>query len=1318
MRKIYLLLIVLCASLTISHAQCTLTNATSCVCKAGGTNCDLLPDVKAAKPPLTIYGSSQGVIEYSQSGNGANDGRLRISVATPNIGHGPLHVVADSAYVCGTDTLYANPVPTTCPDGITATRLLVKQKIYHKNGNVMSSYNRPAGSMTYHASHGHMHVDNWGVFTLRTATTDPNPLNWPIVGNGAKLAFCLMDFGSCATYNGHCEDDNGNVLTTTPNVGLGGGNFSCSSTSQGITAGYEDIYYQHLDGMWINIPPGTCNGNYYIVAQLDPYNNFLEENDNNNVTAVPVTLTKQGGVVPTITASGATTFCTGGSVTLTATAATNYLWSNGATTQSIVVNTSGSYSCTINTASACSATSTATTVTVNNLPVTANASSTNICAGTPVTLSSTAANGGTIQVPVNFSNNTVYSIPDNNTTGVNSNITVSGINPATIGANTVVSATVNIIHTYDGDIELRLYAPNGAYQLLSNRRGGSADNYTNTVFTMSAVNLVTAGAAPFTGSFKPEGNFASFTGNVNGTWQLRVIDRDPNDTGTIQNWTLSINNTVPTTVSYAWSSNPAGFNASTQNTSASPMQTTTYMVTATESGTGCVGTNSVTVNTSNPTVTLSGVAAICAGQSTTLSASGATTYAWSPSTGLSATTGASVTANPTSTQTYTVVGTTNGCTDTKQITLNVNALPAVSVSPSGTISSCVPVTLSATTSATSIEWKLNGGAISGANAPSYQATASGNYSVLVQNANGCSSESGIVQLTIGSSTPSITANGPTSICAGSGSVVLSAPAGGSYQWYRNNVLIQGVNSQNYTASSNGMYYCFVTIGACAATSNGITVTVLNNPNPTISNNSALNFCAGGSVNLVANTFAGVTYQWQKNGTDIIGATSQNYSANTTGYFRVKQTANGCAKFSGAIGVNANGSTLSATIMANGGTNFCTGGSVALLVSNVIPGYTYQWKNNGANINGANSTSYTASASGNYSCAITASCGTAVSNAITIVVGTIDAVISPAGVVTVCNGASVALSSNTGTGFQYQWKLNGTNISGATNSSYNAVASGSYTVEITSPCGVATSLATTINNTALTATLSPAGTVTICAGSATVFTANTGSNIAYQWYRNGVAVAGATSSTHATSSYGNYYVVLSQGGVCTTTSNTTVLAVTNNPNAIVSPSGNISICAGQTATLTANTFAGVSYVWQKNGTDISGATNQTLAVSSSGSYRVKQSANNCTKSSPSTVVAVNCRIGNNGEVLPMGSDNEVSVVPNPFNISTQVILSNSADLKTTQITIYDTMGKTVKHISSVADYNVMIEKGNMAAGIYMLYVTDAVNAPSLKRIVVE
>src|SRR5690606_28068314 len=102
----------------------------------------------------------------------------------------------------------------------------------------------------------------------------------------------------------------------------------------------------NLDGMWINIPPGTCNGNYWIVAEVDPKDNFIESREDNNWTAIPITLTLQDApgnpnftIVSDITAS----LCSGEPVTLTAPGGLDYMWNTGDTTQSITVNSSGSY---------------------------------------------------------------------------------------------------------------------------------------------------------------------------------------------------------------------------------------------------------------------------------------------------------------------------------------------------------------------------------------------------------------------------------------------------------------------------------------------------------------------------------------------------------------------------------------------------------------------------------------------------------------------------------------------------------------------------------------------------------------------------------------------------------------------------------------------------------------------------------------------------------------------------------------------------------------------------------------------------------------
>lgn len=355
MKKILLAIVAMAALPFFANAQCTTSNATGCQCKdPNQTDCDLLPDIQIGHPPFYDVGAQYGMIEYSQTGNGADDGRLKITVSTPNPGHGPLELRTTNIFVCGTDT-FVGSAPSICPDGISYPRILINQRIYHKTGNTMTSYDRAAGTMTYHPSHGHMHVDDWGVYTLRTRDTlEPNPLNWPIIGAGSKLAFCVMDYGTCPGWADHCLDTAGNPMNNAnlfPNYGLGGGGYNCSPTVQGISSGYMDVYWTSLDGMWIDIPPGVCNGDYWVVCEVDPNHNFLEEYENNNVYAAPFTLTKQSpnpnsSPFGISISNSALNLCQGESVTLAAdpnVSALSYLWSNGDTTQSTTVSAAGTY---------------------------------------------------------------------------------------------------------------------------------------------------------------------------------------------------------------------------------------------------------------------------------------------------------------------------------------------------------------------------------------------------------------------------------------------------------------------------------------------------------------------------------------------------------------------------------------------------------------------------------------------------------------------------------------------------------------------------------------------------------------------------------------------------------------------------------------------------------------------------------------------------------------------------------------------------------------------------------------------------------------
>lgn len=94
--------------------------------------------------------------------------------------------------------------------------------------------------------------------------------------------------------------------------------------------------------------------------------------------------------------------------------------------------------------------------------------------------------------------------------------------------------------------------------------------------------------------------------------------------------------------------------------------------------------STVVTVTANPAVSVNALKnPLCAGESTTLSATGATSYAWTPTTGLSAGTGASITANPAQTTTYSITGTQGNCSSTVTLELEVKAkTTSVAISPS------------------------------------------------------------------------------------------------------------------------------------------------------------------------------------------------------------------------------------------------------------------------------------------------------------------------------------------------------------------------------------------------------------------------------------------------------------------------------------------------------------------------------------------------------------------------------------------------------------------------------------------------------------
>ncbi len=629
----------------------------------------------------------------------------------------------------------------------------------------------------------------------------------------------------------------------------------------------------------------------------------------------------------------------------------------------------------------------------------------------------------------------------------------------------------------------------------------------------------------------------------------------------------------------------------------------------------------VTTGTQEASITPSGSQNICAGSSLLLTANTGSglTYQWLNN-GVIINGATQNTFTATANGSYTVAVTSSCGTATSDATIVTTTSINASVSPSGTVNLCPGVVTLTANSGTglSYQWRKNGVIIAGETNATLSVVNSGNYDVVVTNASGCTAVSNSVNAT--GDTHIITANGSTAICAGS-QVTLSTPfvIGNSYQWYRNGSAIFGAFGSSVSVGSAGNYYCRVTVLlglGCTGNSNTIVVAVINNPTPTISANGSLNICSGSAVLLSTNNFPGVTYQWERNGSAVNGATAQLYSTSLAGTYRVTQTANGCTKKSPAISIKIVAGPTAA-ITANGSVNLCNGQTVTLN-ANTVSGATYQWLVDGVNIAGETNQSLVASTSGNYQCRVTTSCA-ALSNVITVTASSMQISISPSNTQTVCQGNSVLFSTTNEPGNSYQWNVDGNAIPGAVSDSYSANVSGVYSVTITSGCGSQTSQSVSVNVVPVAALISPDAAQVICSGGSVNFSANSGFGNNYQWNLNGSPVNGATGQTFIANAAGNYSVTVSNScGVFTSSS---VQVSVGSISATISPDTAQTICSGDSVLLTANPASGTSYQWYLDGNAISGAVTSTIFAKSQGNYTVNIVSSCGSSSSPAIPLTV-------------------------------------------------------------------------------------------------
>ncbi len=610
----------------------------------------------------------------------------------------------------------------------------------------------------------------------------------------------------------------------------------------------------------------------------------------NGCSAVASTQVVVNNTVASILPSGPTTFCQGNNVTLNASGGGTYLWSTGAITSGILVSTTGIYTVTVSN-NGCTATA-AQSVTVNSTTASINPlSATTFCQGGSVVL--VASGGGTYlwstgettaAIIASLAGTYSVTVTNNGCTGtanvlvtINNafaSITPSGATTLCLGSNVTLTASGGGTYLWNtgANTNAILVSTAGTYTVTVTNNGCTA-----TALQAVTVNTTTATITPLSATTFCQGGSVILTASGGGT--------------------------------YLWS---------TGETTAAILATLagTYSVTVTNNGCTATANVLVTINNAFASITPSGATTLCQGSNVTLTATGGGTYLWS--------TGANTAAILVSTTgTYTVSVTNNGCTSTASQAVTVNTTTAA-INPLGPTTFCQggSVVLVASGGGTYL-WST--GQTTGA----IIASLAGTYTVTVTN-NGCSATANAT-VTLTNAVASISANGATTFCPGL-NVTLTASGGGTYLWNT------GATTAAILATITGTYTVTVTSNGCTATAsqavlaNDTTPPVLGAcpaniqscsnivtfPSPTFSDN-----CSG--VTLTSSAISGSQFT---NGTTTVTFTATDASGNTsTCSFTITvsplQTSIALSIFNG-FGVSCNGANDgSATTSVIGGTSTYT-----------------------------------------------------------------------------------------------------------------------------------------------------------------------------------------------------------------------------------------------------------------------------------------------------------------------------------------------------------------------------------------------------------
>ncbi len=542
--------------------------------------------------------------------------------------------------------------------------------------------------------------------------------------------------------------------------------------------------------------------------------------------------------IPIVAISGTTPVCAGTVVKLKATGGTSYLWQAPPPNNrdSIFVTPtapSSTYTVTVTNAAGCTASGTKQIV-VNVLPNAAISGPNATCNGASVTLT---ASGGTSYLWANGLGTNATINPTPTAPSTTYTVTVTNGNGCSASTSQVVTVNSNPTATISGTTSIC----QGETTTLTASGGGTYAWNTNPTQTTAAITVSTAGT--YTVTVTTGANCtatASVVVTVKPIPTFSVNTPAPICAGASSTLTVT---GAPSGSTYIWNTTPTA--QTTAAITVSPTATTTYTVTVTNNGCSANTSRTITVNPL-PTPTITGNLLICPGESTTLTASGGGTYAWSTS---PVQTTAAITVSPTANTTYTVTVTNaNNCTATAAVNVVIKPLPTFTVTTSPS-----PATICAGTNATLTVTGAPAGSTFNWNTTPAQTTAvitvtptvTTTYSVSVTN-NGCSASTTTTVTVIPKPVVAITGN--TNICINVPTTLTASGAGtgGTYLWSTT----QTTAAITVTPSATTTYTVTVTNSNQCSTTSSATVTVNTNNSPiALCKNITVKLNASGTVSI-------------------------------------------------------------------------------------------------------------------------------------------------------------------------------------------------------------------------------------------------------------------------------------------------------------------------------------------------------------------------------------------------------------------------------------------------------------------------------------